>query len=167
MANIMNYFHPWDSIFSITCEKFKRQYSHIGVTSASVYRLHLDHQRFLLPQCIYLLIQPILAFGTQFEIEIAEYFGEDDAHLVVGHTSRSSAITYFMTIVICLLLSQAVSRTHMERLYCGTLIIYEAGVAEPTFWSKRFGIFEHCGRMVHCPVRGCDCRLLHLISADL
>lgn len=67
--------------------------------------------------------------------------------------------------VLCLLLPQTLSGAYMKGLKCISLVICEMLVTQAAFRYECIGVFEHRGRMVHCPMRRCDGYLLRVISA--
>lgn len=60
--------------------------------SRSTHRLNLDQQRLLLPQSIRLLIEPIpIPICRQLKVKAEYDLGEKQPHLMICHTTRSSA----------------------------------------------------------------------------
>lgn len=89
---------------------------------------------------------------------------------MVGHTVLLLAIVALRCQVpmwCVLLLSQAISCAYMEGLKCTSLVVCETFVSQPALGYECIGVFEHGGRMVHCPMRRCDSHLVRIISSDM
>jgi hypothetical protein len=48
------------------------------------HRCQLNIERWLLPQCIDLLLSPVLAVSLECQVEVEKNLGQDDAHLMVS-----------------------------------------------------------------------------------
>lgn len=108
-----------------------------------MHRLQLDHKRFLIPQYICLLMQPVSFSVTEFHIEVKEDAGKHKTHLMIG---KAGIVSYEINLIwlSSVLLANAVSRADRERIQGLSTVktVPILAFREVTLWYKVVRVFK-------------------------
>lgn len=121
-----NYSHPIVGISRLS-RSIRQNSKRLLITLILSPRSQVNHQRWLLPQVVDLLVQPAFALGRQRQIEVEDEAGHDGPHLCIRQVA-----------------AYAISRAKREGLHCLFLVVCKLRVAvvEPPLREVLEGLGE-------------------------